>query len=1136
MRVRILASGLRFLVLNAVVLWAGSLCLVFGQTATGTITGTLNDTQGAAMASANVTVRNVDTGAEKSTVTNESGIYLVPLLQPGRYDVTVRQTGFATVERKAVAVQVGQTMRIDIEMPVASQQSLVTVTTDAPLLETEKTEQAQNVSENLVSNLPVSSRRWEQFALLTPGVNLDGNAGGMSFHGINGSYNNNSVDGANNNSSYNAASRGGAGSDGYVYSGDSIREFQVSSSGFSAEIGQAAGGAVNAVTKSGTNALHGDLFYNGRAPNLNAIDPVAQTTVDSRNKSTGGNEVATPSVRQQHQVGGSAGGPILEDKLFFFTTYDAYRKINPLTTTTQQLTPSIRDLTCPTLTPAGLTAGATVPNGAQCQAAKDFVFNNIVGTFSRSLRQDIELIKLDYQMNQANHANAVVNIRDWKNPTDPTSVNGGTSYLQSRFAIANWTMLISNSKVNEVRYQWGKDLAFNAVNRLTGSPGVQLSNLFNYGLTNGSTHTREHRNQISDNFSFTTGSHAFKTGIDLNFIHDVARSSQNSTGLYRYSSAVALGSNVSCVAPTGFSSAQTANTIFCDWLVDAFGSNVGDTKTRMHWTTYTQITDAGFSTPPKSFSQDFTNRDYATYFQDTWKARPNLTVNLGIRYDIQVWPAPPFAAAFPPILRDYTSSAPLDYGGIQPRLGVAWNFGKTSVLRLGGGLYYAKTTGTAWKTVIDGARQPQINCTTTSCLTSLGFPNVLFSQQDVLPQAPFHSAALNSAQQPLTPTVLNPTGDPCPCGSRGIDPEAVRPRAYQFQTAIEQQLPGNLNLSVSYVFTRGVHLPSNPDANIASNIDPATGVTVTKAYDVVSASGLTELTSTVPLFFRRIDPRTGPIIAQFSDLNSRYNGMVVAIRKPMSRGFEVLANYTLSKSTDNGQGSVNNGSAGFLNNDGIINQFDRKGEQGYTATDTRHRFTTAVVWQPGFGRNVSNKVARKLLDGWNLSTTLLASNGTRYNGTVSSNASQSVVIGGTTYRGLNGGMSGAALASTADPVGGRIAWIPRNSFSLPNLYNIDLRVAKQFNITERLNFELRGELFNLLNSTLVLDVSKNAYTYAQPSSTTPATNMCKNTTLDPLNGHTNTCMVPVTSFKDATITSGNLLGARQVQFGARLSF
>jgi hypothetical protein len=278
----------------------------FAQTAGSSITGTITDSKGLAMSGVSVLVHNADTGVDlKPVLTNDSGVYLAPLLQPGNYEVTASQSGFATVDRKGVTLQVGQTVRVDFEMPVAAQQALVTVTTEVPLLETEKTDQAQNVSETLVSNLPVSSRRWEQFVLLTPGVNPDGVAGGMSFHGINNLYNNNSVDGANNNYNYDGGSRGQPANDGYTYSGDSIREFQVASSGFGAEVGQVAGGTVNAVTKSGTDAYHGDLFYNGRTQGLNAADPVSKTQ-------------ATPAVpvHQQDQWGGSLGGRIIKDSSF----------------------------------------------------------------------------------------------------------------------------------------------------------------------------------------------------------------------------------------------------------------------------------------------------------------------------------------------------------------------------------------------------------------------------------------------------------------------------------------------------------------------------------------------------------------------------------------------------------------------------------------------------------------------------------------------------------------------------------------------------------------------------------------------------------------------------------------------------
>ena len=228
-------------------------------------------------------------------------MYTAPLLQPGTYDITSTQSGFATVQNKGVTVQIGATVRIDITMPVASQQSLVTVTTEAPLFESEKTETSQTVSENLVADLPISSRRWEQFVMLTPGLTTDGASGLIAFHGINSLYNSNNVDGASNDNSGGAA-RGGT-NDGYIYSTDSIKEFQVASGNYNAEIGHAAGASVNAVTKSGGNDFHGDLFYNMRNQVFNALDPVNKTNATLNSLG------ATQSIHQQNQFGGSFDFP-----------------------------------------------------------------------------------------------------------------------------------------------------------------------------------------------------------------------------------------------------------------------------------------------------------------------------------------------------------------------------------------------------------------------------------------------------------------------------------------------------------------------------------------------------------------------------------------------------------------------------------------------------------------------------------------------------------------------------------------------------------------------------------------------------------------------------------------------------------
>ena len=348
---------IRKVVTRSVAALALSLCLLPGaaraQTAAaGTITGTLTDQSGAAVPAATVVVQNVETGVKSETATNGAGIYIATFLQPGQYDVTVAKTGFAKMVHTGLTLQVGQTLEIDFQLPVQSTQEAVTVTAAAPVVDAEKTEQSQVIDHGLVENLPIVGRRWDTFVLLTPGVTTDGAL--VSYRGISGLYNNNSVDGANNNQAFFSEARGrSAATTGvpYIYSLDAIQEFQVSASNYSAEFGQAAGGVVNAITKSGSNYMHGDLFYYLRYPSLNALDPV--------NKANG---ILAQPVHQQQQFGGSAGGALVKDKLFYFVNYDGSRKVFPIS----YISTSNFPLACPTQATA-----------AQCTAANNYLFGLI---------------------------------------------------------------------------------------------------------------------------------------------------------------------------------------------------------------------------------------------------------------------------------------------------------------------------------------------------------------------------------------------------------------------------------------------------------------------------------------------------------------------------------------------------------------------------------------------------------------------------------------------------------------------------------------------------------------------------------------------------------------------------------------
>jgi len=199
---------------------------VAAQTAgTGTITGTVSDPQGLAVPGVTVVVRNTDTGIERTFTANDAGIYVAAFLQPGNYEIKASKQGFALVERKDLVLTVGQTLHIDFSMPLMTTQASVTVTGEAPLIDPEKTETSQVVSQTLVENLPINGRRWDNFVLLTPGVTTDGGFGLVSYRGISGLYNGNYVDGTNNNQAFFSEARGRTRIQ-YVYSMDAIKSFK----------------------------------------------------------------------------------------------------------------------------------------------------------------------------------------------------------------------------------------------------------------------------------------------------------------------------------------------------------------------------------------------------------------------------------------------------------------------------------------------------------------------------------------------------------------------------------------------------------------------------------------------------------------------------------------------------------------------------------------------------------------------------------------------------------------------------------------------------------------------------------------------------------------------------------------------
>src|SRR5438874_1743398 len=317
----------RFTLASLFVLAFSSLTAMAQSTVTGAIGGVVNNPNKEVVAGASVTTKNNATNKEDSATTDDSGRFKVPNLQPGEYTLTVSSSGFAAFTAAKVIVEVGRETTINVDLSIQGVTGIVEVPSEAPVLNTTQQDFSSNMNQTSINELPINGARWSNFALLTPGTVPDGNFGLISFRGISGLLNNNTVDGGDNNQAFFSEERGRTRIN-YVISQRAIREFQVNTSNYSAEYGRAAGGVTNAVTKSGTNKLHGDAFFYDRDNRLGARNPLA--FLRTFDPTTGTTTVAgIKPVDKRYRFGADIGGPIKKDKAFFFFNYDEVRRNFP---------------------------------------------------------------------------------------------------------------------------------------------------------------------------------------------------------------------------------------------------------------------------------------------------------------------------------------------------------------------------------------------------------------------------------------------------------------------------------------------------------------------------------------------------------------------------------------------------------------------------------------------------------------------------------------------------------------------------------------------------------------------------------------------------------------------------------------
>jgi outer membrane receptor protein involved in Fe transport len=631
-----------FAVLVVAIIFSAS---AFGQAAgLGGISGVVKDATGSAVPGATVVVANASKGIRRQLETNGEGAFNAPALVPADgYSVSVSKSGFSNFDAKDITVAVGQNVSLHIDLSVEATTTQVDVTTTAQLVEDTKTDVSQLVNSRQILDLPINGRRVDAFVLLTPAVVPDGAFGLLSFRGVAG-HNAFLTDGNDTTNQYYNENAGRTRIASQI-SQEAIQEFQVISNNFAAEYGNAMGGVVNTITKSGTNDIHGTGYFFFRNRSLNARDRYASFNPQDIRK----------------QGGASVGGAIKKDRLFYFFNYEGTRRNFP----------AIASLSSGMFNSAGqLTATCGAPaTPAQCSTAINMLTTRNFGTVSRTVTQDLGFGKIDYHLGDKNTLSFSLSMLRWVSPhgiqatglvfnTGAAIGSNADSTVRNAYGPAHLTTIIGSSMVNEARFGWFKDKLYDPASPEFLFPGLGLADLTvastgnlgiapNYPRLNPS----EQRFSFADNLSLTKGAHTMKFGVDIAHTEDYQDQLQTRYGSYSYPTLSAFAAD--------------------------FSGNTTGTK---GWTTYSQrfgnsVVDTNLVT-------------YGLYGQDQYRVNSRLLVNFGVRYDYTKIPQPTI------VNPDYpqTGVIPSTKDNIAPRVGLSYSIGqdRKTLLRAGFGIFYAR--------------------------------------------------------------------------------------------------------------------------------------------------------------------------------------------------------------------------------------------------------------------------------------------------------------------------------------------------------------------------------------------------------------------------------------------------------------
>lgn len=1029
------------------------------QTYTATVTGTVSDPQGASVPKVKVVATNQGTKLEYMAQTSDSGVYTIPFLPIGVYALSIEATGFKKMVSNEIKLEVNQTARVDLQLQLGDVNEIVSVTGLSPVLQTENTMVGNVISGNTTVNLPLNGRNFNQLTLLVPGA-ITPNP--ESFTTVNPASGGQRPYVNGNREQGNAFLLDGISVDetidnriGYKPNVDAIAEFRVETSNSSAEFGNVTGATVNATLKSGTNEYRGNIFEFLRNDALDANEWAANRNGQKKSK------------LRQNIFGGTLGGPIVKNKLFFFTDYQGtvQRTGGPGVATVAPA--AWREGNLSSLTNAVVRDPTKCTNPKDIKTCQPFAGNiipksRITNPVAKALFADPKLyptpvrtqpgtglglidvvtantldghqfdFRIDAKLTEKDNFTGRYSFANIENAgvkgALPTNITA-ESFSRPQNIMLGWTRAFSPTVVNEARIGLNRAVFINnfndwagigAANSLLGIPGAQaipglssitLGNGLSIGVAAVNEDNVTNTFHYGDTLSISHGRHFFKTGGQLQR-YQQNRYYPGNNGL--------LGSYTYSGAFTGVG--------FADFLLDQLASKAIGSASGTWGHRQNRI---GF------------------FFQDDFKYRNNLTFNLGMRWEhttpvVEVKDRQSnfdlktgkqlFAG------RDGNSRALYDpyYKGFEPRIGIAWTPARLDgkfVVRAGYGItQFMEGTGS-------NLRLP------------LNPPFFVESDVQFSPQ----SAGPGSITKGFTDVVAR---DQISGLIRIWNPK-LRPQfTQQWNLTLEYQLTANMSLSAGYVGHKATHLVAPTDDNQAL---PDLGPVSTK------------------IELRRPFANSLPLVAGTQSTDSwsvsNYDALQVSLRQRQAKGFESLFSYTLSKTlTDN---------RGFYGSGGVAAQFayaydsyNRRADYGPAFFDALHNFTWSGTYELPFGKGRSfghdlPPAVNVVLGGWNVSNIV----------SVHSGFPITIISNDVSNQGISRNVSTQGrplLIGNPKPANQTIdGWLDPSAFTqpkpgqlgnagvgivrAPGYVNWDFGVGKKFSLTEVRYFDFRAEFFNFTN-------------------------------------------------------------------------